>query len=126
MSGSCSCAVSFSLVFTVLLLALLHTSLKWMSLIHLSHLLPYAGHHHSMYSSLQYLHLLLVLNVFVVSYVCVLDIFLYNWIKVFVSCKLLITAVWTLWASILFAQASTFSLYGNICFTFCQLCYNFC
>ena len=112
------CTTSFSMVLTTLLLALLHTSLKWLSLLHLwlsllhlSHLLPCAGHHLSLCSYLQYLHLLLVMNVFVVGLlsVCLTSLCMIV-SKLFVLCKLLITTVWALWASTLFSQVSTFSL----------------
>ena len=60
------------------------------------------------------------------SFVCVPNIFCTVASKFFVSCKLLITAIWALWVSILFAQVSTFTMNGSIFFTFCKLSYNFC
>ena len=68
MPGSFLCTASFPNMLTVLLLALLHTSLKWLSLPHLSHLFPYTGHYLSLCSCLQYLHHLQVLNVFAVGF----------------------------------------------------------
>ena len=45
------------------------------------------------------------------SFVSLLDIFLYDFITVFLlSCKLLITTVWAPWASTFLAKVSTFSL----------------
>ena len=97
-----------SMVLTTLPLEPLHTSLKWLSLPHLSYPLPYAGHCLSLCSSQQYLHLLLVFNVFVMGLLslCLISFCLIV-PKFFASCKLLITAICTLWA---FTFVSTFSL----------------
>ena len=45
------------------------------------------------------------------SFVSVLDIFLYHYVKDFALCKLLITIIWTLWTYTLFAQVSIFSVH---------------
>ena len=111
MPGSSSCTVSFSMVLTTLLLALLHMSWKWLSLPHMTHLLPYTGHHLSLCSCPQHLQLLLMLKVFVVGLwsVC-LTSFCTIASKIFASCKLLNTTAWALLTSTLFAHGSTFSL----------------
>ena len=124
--GFCLHTVSYSMVLTVLLLAPLHTSLKWLSLPHLSHLLLNTGHHLSLSPCMQYLHLhnlslcphmqylhlLLVFSEVVVGplSLCLISLCMIA-LKSFASCQLLITAIWAFWDSTLFAQISTFSLH---------------
>ena len=104
MPGSYSHSSSFSMVWTVLLLELLHTSLKWLQLLHLLHFVPYARHHLGLWASLQHLHLFLTLVATVVvglvslclPFLCIIVS------KFFISCILPITTIWALWASIFF------------------------
>ena len=51
-----SCSTLTSSSCTTWSLLLLHTFLKWSVFPHLVHILPYAGHHHGMWTPLQYLH----------------------------------------------------------------------
>ena len=56
MWSSCSWSASCSMLWTVLPLALQHTSLKWFNLLYLAHAIPYIGHHLDGWLEPQYLH----------------------------------------------------------------------
>ena len=92
------------------IIAPLHASLKWLNLTHLPHLFPYARHHLGLHSFLQYLHLCM-LNVLMGFLSVCLTSFCIIASKLFVLCELLITTIWALWASTLFAQVSKIPLY---------------
>ena len=88
------------MLWTMLLLKLLHTSLKWFILSHFSQFFTYAGHHFTLWTKLQYLHLLLVgIFTVVAGFFLFFSSFCSIASKFFTFCKLLMTATQALWAN---------------------------
>ena len=113
MSVSCSWSSPCSILWTVLFLELLYTSWSGSSYCTFHTSFHMLGIVTGLWSWLQYLHLLLVgIVTGVASFVslCLPSSFCCIASKFFTSCKLLMTAAWALWASILFAQINTCSV----------------
>ena len=104
---------SYSISLTALLFVLLHTLLKWPTLLYSMHVLPYAGHCLGGCVLPQYLHaschgVLYCAGVLGLLACTGLDTFIL--LNSLVSVIALITAAWALCASTLFAHARTFPL----------------